>query len=95
VQAYLPLEEPQQRDFEHLLTSVPYKEILPMTTTWYEQGVEKGRRSYVKFLLEDRFGPLGPHALEKLQSWPDERLEDLGRALLRGQPSLKDLGLED
>ena len=95
VQAYLPLEEPQQREFDHLLTSEPYKEILPMTTTWYEQGVEKGRRSYVKFLLENRFGPLGPRALEKLESWPDERLEELGRALLRGQPSLKELGLED
>jgi hypothetical protein len=78
-----------------------------MTGTWYEhrydQGLELGRQQgqrlgflrFAKQFLEHRFGPINPRALEKLESWPDERLDELGQALVRGQTSLKELGLEE
>ena len=42
VQAYLPLDEAQQREFERLKTSAPYEGVLAMNKTWFEQGMEKG-----------------------------------------------------
>jgi hypothetical protein len=33
VQAYLPLDEEQQREFEQLVATEPYREIQPMTRT--------------------------------------------------------------
>jgi hypothetical protein len=130
VQAYLPLEEPQQREFDQLLVSEAYKEILPMTTTWFEQGLEQGRqqgleqgrqqgleqgqqqgleqgqqqgleqgqqqgeRKMLRLILEGRYGPLSPRALERLESWPADRLAELGSALLLSQ-TLSELGLEE
>jgi hypothetical protein len=96
VEAYLPLEGPQLREYEHLLLTEPYREVLPMTPTWYERGmakgVEQGRREFLRDLLETRFGPLSPKALEKLNAWSTEQLVEAGRALLTAQ-SLQDLGL--
>jgi hypothetical protein len=96
VEAYLPLEEPQQREYDQLLRSEPYKEILPMATTWFEKGVEQGRhqgeRNIVRRQLEKKFGPLSTHAGERLDSWPTDRPGDLADALLTAQ-SLHELGL--
>ena len=73
-----------------------------MNTTWFEQGLEKGiekgiEKGYRRLLqeqLEERFGPLSPAVLERLQQLPAERLSELGRALLRAH-SLRELGLEE
>ena len=45
-------------------------------------------------LLEERFGPLPPAVLERLQQLPAEQLTPLGKAVLHAQ-SLRELGLED
>jgi hypothetical protein len=83
-----------------------YKGVKEMTSTWFdqglergleqglEQGLERGQRRLLRRLLENRFGPLGPHADDRLKSWPVDRLEELGLALLQAQ-SLRELGLED
>ena len=42
VQAYLPLDEAQQQEFQRLLTTETYHGVQAMNTTWYEQGIEKG-----------------------------------------------------
>lgn len=55
-------------------------------------GVLKGRRELVRELLEDRFGPLSPEALARLEAWPGDRLRELGRALISAK-SLDELGL--
>src|SRR5207249_3737231 len=97
VQAYLPLEEPQQIEFERLLDTEPYQGVKAMATTWYEQGLEKGKEHMVQLLLsqlEERFGLLPPQVRERLSSWQLERLTGLGRALLRAG-SLQELGLAD
>jgi hypothetical protein len=94
VQAYLPLDEEQQRDFERLVGTEAYHGVQAMNTTWYEKGQEKGQREMLRGLLEERFGPLPAPAVERLEQLPAERLKALSRAVLHAQ-SLRDLGLED
>jgi hypothetical protein len=109
VQAYLPLDERQQAEFEKLLGTEPYKGVPSMNTTWYEKGIEEGRRmnatSYEKGIeqgrretlreqLEDRFGPLSAEVTEKIQRLSPEGLTALAKKVLHAA-ALRDLGLED
>ena len=98
VQAYLPLDEEQQREFEKLVATELYQGVRAMNTTWFEKGIEKGiekeRRETVREQLEDRFGALPPLAQERLQALSTEELKSLRKALLHAA-SLKELGLED
>jgi hypothetical protein len=106
VQAYLPLDEEQQQQFERLGATEPYRGVQVMkqtiASTWYEKGVEQGlekgrdqeRRTVLREQLEERFGPLSAAVQERLQQMPADRLTPLVRAVLRAQ-SLKELGLED
>ena len=94
VQAYLPLDEAQQREFERLVATESYRGVQAVNKTWFEKGEEKGQRAIVHELLNDRFGPLPPAVQERFQQLPAERLPMLARAILRAQ-SLRDLGLED
>jgi Domain of unknown function (DUF4351) len=55
---------------------------------------EKGRLATIHEQLEEKFGPLSPQVVERLERLPPERLIALGRALLRAN-SLRELGLED
>src|SRR2546429_6952079 len=52
--AYLTLDEVQQREFERLVTSEPYKGVQAMNVTWYEKGIEIERRQSIRELLEER-----------------------------------------
>jgi hypothetical protein len=45
-------------------------------------------------VLQERFGPLSAGVRERLQSWPAERLPELGRAVLKAR-SRAELGLDD
>jgi hypothetical protein len=69
-----------------------------MAVTTFEKGVQaglqQGRRTTLRKLLEGRFGPLRPDAQQRLDSLNTEGLEALTLALLKAQ-SLQDLGLED
>jgi flagellar biosynthesis/type III secretory pathway protein FliH len=106
VQAYLPLDETQYREFERLLVTEPYRGVQAMNTTWFEKGVEKGiekgiekgfdkgRRELLRELLQERFGALPQSVEDRLQQLPPERLTSLSKAILRAQ-SLKELGLEN
>jgi hypothetical protein len=105
VQAYLPLDEGQQAEFERLVATEPYKGVQAMNTTWYEKGIEKGRaegrqegrgverREILRELLEERFGPLTPSVQERIQQMAVEQLSPLIRAVARAN-SLRDLSLE-
>src|SRR5438105_12443438 len=42
VQAYLPLDDQQQREFEGLTASEGFQKVQAMNTTWYEKGLERG-----------------------------------------------------
>jgi hypothetical protein len=98
VDKYLKLDPAQQREFERLLDTEPYREVKVMATTWFEKGVEKGRldgwRELLREQLEELFGQLSPTARERLFSLPADRLAQVGRALVKAK-SLKELGLED
>ena len=56
-----------------------------------QQGKLQGQRQMIRELLEARFGPLSPSVLAKLESWPGDRLRELGRALVSAD-SLEQLG---
>jgi hypothetical protein len=105
VQAYLPLDETQKREFERLLATETYHGVKAMNTTWYEKGIEEGiekgieegiekeRRESLRELLEARFGPLPPGVLSRLEEIPAERLQPFRRASIDAR-SLGELGLE-
>jgi hypothetical protein len=98
VEAYLQLTEEEQRQFERLLHTEPYKEIEAMMVTTYEKGVAKGRqegrRDAARLQLERKFRPLSEAVLARLAAWPTERLDELLLAVLDA-PSLVALGLEE
>jgi hypothetical protein len=105
VQAYLPLDEAQQREFEKLVITEPYKGVHAMNVTAFEKGekvglekgekvgLEKGRREMLREQIEDRFGPLSAAALKRLEHLSVTELSQLGKALLRVK-TLAELGLE-
>jgi hypothetical protein len=98
VEAYLTLDEQQQRDYEQLLQTERYQEIGPMMQTTYEKGLEKGlekgQRRALQVQLERTFGPLSTEELRRLEEWSAERLNELLYGILDA-PSLKELGLQD
>jgi hypothetical protein len=98
VQAYLPLDEEQQREFQRLVATEPYQGVRAMNTTWFEkgiaQGIEKGKRETIREQLEDAFGPLSSRAQERLQQLSSEELRQLAKAIRRAA-SLRELGLAD
>jgi hypothetical protein len=92
VDAYLPLHGPQLDEFQRLLLTE--RAMHPhMTGTIFGQGMAQGQRDLIREMLDQRFGPLSPQVLERLTSWPPERLRELGKALLTAK-SLQELGLE-
>src|SRR5438876_120949 len=94
VQAYLPLDELQKREFEGLLSTETYKGVQAMNTTWYEKGIEKERRDSFQELLEEQFGPLSPAVLARVEQLPLDRIRTLRKAMLKAK-SLADLGLQE
>src|SRR5262245_58525874 len=102
IEAYLNLDDQQQLEYEQLIRTPPYQEMIPMMTTTFEkgvlQGIQKGelqgQRRAARLLLEQQFGPLNPAVEQRLNEWSAERLDELVLAL-RNAPSLKALGLED
>ncbi|MBW3599192.1 MAG: hypothetical protein KY475_18215 [Planctomycetes bacterium] len=99
VQAYFPLRSPEeQAKFEQLLARDEYSEVKAMATTWYEEGLEEGRklgrRATILEVLEKRFAPL-PHDIHsRIEKCPEAKLgELLDRALTA--PSLAELRVDD
>jgi len=90
----LKLDPVQQREFERLLETEPYRGVKIMTTPWHERGREEGERRILERLLQKRFGPLNSELRKRLTSVPADRLEELADAILDAK-SLKELGLED
>jgi hypothetical protein len=98
VEQYLGLDEVQQREFERLLASEPYREARTVAMTSFDKGeavgIEKGKRQLVLRLLEKQFGPLPQQVRQRVEGFNTERLEELAEAIVEGK-SLRELGLED
>jgi hypothetical protein len=100
VQAYLPLDEEQHRQFEKLLQSESYAGVRAMNQTIYEKGMEEGieigmekeRITLVCSLIEDRFGPVPEAVRRHLEGLPAEELRELVLKIGKAA-SLADLGL--
>jgi hypothetical protein len=100
VQAYLPLDEEQRRQFEALLQTPSYGEIRAMNQTVYEKGIEKGiekgrreaRLELLCQLLERRIGPVPAATREHLEQLPTEELLELALRAATAN-SLVELGL--
>ncbi|MBI1830544.1 MAG: DUF4351 domain-containing protein [Planctomycetes bacterium] len=93
VEAYLPLDEVQQREFEKLVMGDSEKGVPAVNKTSFEKGEEQGRREALREQLEDRFGPLPVTVTERLQQMSLAELVPLCKAILHAQ-SLKDLGFD-
>jgi hypothetical protein len=102
VEAYLSLDEEQQRQFENLLQARSYVGVRAMNQTTYEKGIEKGiekgrregQMELVCSLIEDRFGPISEAIRQDLERLPMERLRRLA-VKIRTAASLADLGLPE
>lgn len=108
VNAYLPTDEQQRRQFENMLRNHPDARVQAMELGLLDhverrgklegkregllEGKLEGQRDLLRDQLEARFGRLPPAVLEQLQAWPADRLTELGRALLSAA-SLEELGL--
>ena len=104
VSAYLPTDDEQRQQFEDMVRNHPDPGVRTMELGLLDhveqRGVEKGmqqgklegQREMLRQQLEARFGPLAPSVLARLDSWPGERLTELGRALVSAD-SLEKLGL--
>jgi hypothetical protein len=62
--------------------------------TTFEKGVAHGKRLVLRPLLEHKFGPLSAAAAQQLETWPPDRLTDLGSKILTAR-SLGELGLAE
>jgi hypothetical protein len=95
------LDEEQQRHFDRLLASEPYREARVMTTSYLEtyfergiqQGLQQGQRQALQIQLEEKWGPLSPALRQQLEGLPSERIQELLRRVLSAS-SLQELGLE-
>jgi hypothetical protein len=90
---YLKLEPTEQIEFERVQAEQP-PEVKIMVNSFEEQGRVKGMRTLLQKLLEKKFGPLPPAALDRLKMLPIERLEEIALSLL-DVASLQELGLVD
>jgi len=96
VQAYLPLDQRQVREFESLLQSEACAEVRAMNQTIYEKGIEKGRLEgqveLVTSQIEERFG-VPPEAIRPaLERMSAEELRGLALKIPNAS-LLADLGL--
>jgi hypothetical protein len=98
VRAYLPMDDRQRREFDELLAGESYTQVRAMNKTVYEEGIEqgeaRGQRNLLRDQLQDRFGPLPPAVLTRLNDLPAERVSEVARSFWKAA-SLKDLGLSD
>jgi hypothetical protein len=98
IEAYMPMEEPDIQQYEHLLRTEPYKEARTVTMTVLERERQAAaKRTAIEILrpfLEDRFGILSPEVLQRLEALPITELTTFP-VRLRTAQSLRDLGLAD
>ena len=100
VQAYLPLNEEQQREYDQLLSTSSYSGVQAVNQTVYEKGMEKGMEKgrgqeaqiLVERLLADRFGLVSEGIRRHLETLSINDLEELASQIWKVQ-SLEELSL--
>ena len=92
VSAYLPTDGEQREQFENMLRNHPDQGVQAMEMGLLDHVEHRGMLKLIRRQLEERFGPLPPDALARLEVLPQDRLLELGSALLSAA-SLEELGL--
>jgi hypothetical protein len=86
VQAYLPLDEQQRREYEQIVIGESYSKVKTMNQTVFEQGIEKGLQNSLLRLGQRRFGPASKEIELRIRSIHDvDRLEALTDRILDAQ----------
>jgi hypothetical protein len=65
-----------------------------MMTTYYERLLKEGERRLLRKLLEARFGPLKPDAIQRLEKLTAKQLDKVALTFFKAK-SLSELGLAD
>jgi predicted transposase YdaD len=85
VDTYLRLNDREEQTFQAELDKIgaTQKEaIMQVTTSWEETGIEKGQRSLLNLLLEQKFGQLTDALNDRISSLSPDKLSALAIALL-------------
>jgi hypothetical protein len=87
VQAYLPLDEVQRKEYERIVAGEPYTKVKAMNQTVFEKGyksgVEKGRQDTLLRQGKNRFGAPSTDIESRIRAIHDvERLELLADRIL-------------
>jgi hypothetical protein len=85
VDTYLRLNAQEEQTFQAEIDKlgVAQKEaIMQVTTSWEETGIEKGQRSLLNLLLEQKFGQLPDALSDRISSLSPDKLSTLAIALL-------------
>lgn len=86
VQAYLPLDEQQRREYEQMVIGESYSKVMAMNQTVFEKGIEKGRQDSLLRLGQRRFGSASKEIEMRIRSIHDvDRLEALTDRILDAQ----------
>jgi len=104
VEAYLPVHQQVIDEYRDRMIRTSITRVPPVNKTSYMTGKEEGREAgreegrrialieLLEAQLESRFGPLSSESLARLRELPDDRLKQLGIALVSAG-SLAELGL--
>jgi Domain of unknown function (DUF4351)/Putative transposase, YhgA-like len=93
VDSYLRLDVKEERTFRAEVDTMGMEQkeaIMQATTSWEETGIEKGQRSLVSLLLEQKVGELSDRLSDRVNKLSPEQLKALAIALLRFE-SIDDL----
>lgn len=85
VDTYLRLNTQEEQVFQSevgKLETIEQEQIMQITTTWMEQGIEQGERSLVLRLLARRVGELPEGVRSQVELFSLHEIEALGEALL-------------
>lgn len=85
VDSYLRLDVKEEKMFQSEIDKMgtaQREEIMQVTTSWEETGIEKGQRSLVLRLLARKVGNLSDLNLTQIEALSIAQLESLGEALL-------------
>jgi hypothetical protein len=90
---YLKLDPAEVPEFDRLQKDI-FPEGRTVFSTYEERGRLLGKRELLRTILENKFGPLPPVAVERLDTVPAERLPEIALSYTDAK-SLKELGLTD
>jgi len=69
------------QEFEQIESTAVKEDIMEITTSWKEEGKEKGKQELILHLLNHRLGELSSETQAEIMSLNSSQLEELGVAM--------------